>query len=83
MTGTKMLRENCRKESLSMYNCKQEIVNVAFLDTKSTFTAFDREITIESKSASSKQPVKNFGFKEFWIDFSIQCSIWQIWQRTV
>ena len=79
-----MLRENRRKELLSMYNCKQEnILNVAFLDTKSTFVTFDVEITIESKSASSKQPVKNFSFKEFWIDFSIQSSIWQIWQRTV
>ena len=28
--------------------------NVAFLDTKSTFVTFDVEITIESKSASSK-----------------------------
>ena len=45
---------------------------MAFLDTKSTFVTFDVEITIESKSASSKQPVKNFSFKEFWIDFKME-----------
>ena len=78
-----MLRENRRKELLSVSIVNKKISNVAFLDTKSTFVTFGVEITIESKSASSKQPVKNFSFKEFWIDFSIQSSIWQIWQRTV